>query len=125
MAIDQTLPLCSFREASSVWLCLPSFQILISPFIPPETSFPPHIVAARAVTPLVWASLMVKRSLPDWGRKERTLPSCHPEKMLLPSLMNPRQKHSRLGTWILSSSWRVLEFQMRMSFFEQVPKTSE
>jgi hypothetical protein len=39
--------------------------------------------------------------------------------------MNPNEKHSKLGTCILKSSCLVVEFQILISFLEQVPKTSE
>lgn len=54
----ETLPLCSLRDASMIWVCVPIFQILTSPSMPPEMILWQSLVRAREVTPWLWASLM-------------------------------------------------------------------
>ena len=49
------------------------------------------------------------------GRKERILPSFHPETTAVPDGMKEMQLHSQLGTWTRNSSERVDECQMRIS----------
>ena len=49
--IDQTLLLCSFKDASMNCVCLVIFQILIYPSAPPEIILSPSEVVVTAVQP--------------------------------------------------------------------------
>lgn len=95
------------------------------PSAPPETMPALSAVTAREVTASVWASVMTKARRPLSGRKARILPSDHPEIMVLPSGVRAMQLHSRLGTWMRSSSCRSAVFHRRMSGPAQVMKMSE
>ena len=101
------------------------------------------------------ASSITNCRLPDWGPKQRTLPSLHPLMICLPLVGKAMQLHTRLGTWrrsnpaisryipaislgyisaisrpylrawMRSSSDEVFACHTRMSAEEQVAKRSE
>ena len=80
---------------------------------------------ASAVTLSVCASVMTNFSRPDSGKNARILPSSHPDTMVPPLGVMPMHPHSRFGTWMRSSSWRILVFHIRMSYLLHVRNRSE
>ena len=49
--MDQTLPLCSFIDASMIWVYFPIFQTRTSPSLPPEIIFAQSDVQVKLVQP--------------------------------------------------------------------------
>ena len=118
-------PLCSFSEATIDCVDLPMFHTRTTPLPPPDSRREQSFEHTSAVTPCACASLMVKSSVPDCGRKARMRPSDQPEMMALPSAVKHVHRHSRLGTWMRSSSLRVRACHTRMSCCEHVANSSE
>lgn len=101
--------LCSFNEATSLHPVPQICHTRTRPHPPPVIICRPLCEAHTAVTPILspdfvrrssatlWASATQITSLPDWGPKQRSLPSAQPEIIKEPSWLNWRQLHTRSG----------------------------
>ncbi len=78
--MQDTEPLCSFMASTSLY-CVSeiSCHTRTCPSPPPLIIRLQSDVVAMAVTPLLWASLIIICSLPDCGRKILIFPSSHAE----------------------------------------------
>mmetsp|Transcript_11581 Transcript_11581/g.22880 ORF Transcript_11581/g.22880 Transcript_11581/m.22880 type:complete len:210 (-) Transcript_11581:1073-1702(-) len=119
-----TVALCSFILPSITLLSAVTLQTLTDPSNPPLTIFSGSFAHAIDVTPPTCASLITYSSLPDWGPNARILPSLHPLMIAFPSRANAMQLQSRFGIWIRRSSAQVRAFHTRMSFLDDVAKSS-
>ena len=99
-------PLWTFYADWSFLVCFPIFHSLTSPSEPPEIMLSQSLVEQRQVTPPnvlspgLWASLMIQKSFPLYGRKALIFPSVHPEMRLLPSDMKSTQLLFAKSFWL-------------------------
>ena len=118
MHTDVTGPLWTNYPDWSFLVYLPIFHRLTCLSVPPVSIFSPSNVVQRHVTPPksllpgLWASLMIQKSFPLYGRNDLILPSVHPETRLFPSAMNSTQLH-----WAKSYSLPYINSILKSSFY--------